>query len=274
MKYEHILEAVSFLKGSGIDQPDLGLILGTGLDKLAEIMHKEVEISYTDIPYFVETTVEAHKGSLLFGTHHGKKIVMMRGRFHLYEGYSFDQITFPVRVLKVLGIKQLLVSNASGALNPSYSLSDLVLLDDHINFLPGNPLTGRNIHELGPRFPDLSQPYDPVMNKQLKQLAETLDIALFEGVYAAWAGPSLETRAEYRFLRNAGADVVGMSTVPEVIVANHMKLPVAVVSVVTDLCDPDNLQPLTIEQVLQHANKGSRKLSQLFDKYIQTVPEL
>ncbi len=196
---------------------------------------------------------------------------MMQGRFHFYEGYSLQQITFPVRVMKMLGIEKLLISNTSGGLNPDYKPASLVLLDDHINFLPNNPLTGKNLDEFGSRFPDMSQPYNQEMNKKLLALAQTLEITLHEGVYAAWTGPCLETRAEYRFLRMAGADVVGMSTVPEVIVANHMKLPVSAISVVTDLCDPDNLKPLALEDILENAAKAEAKLIQLISKFFENT---
>lgn len=272
MEFDLILQAVNYLQEKGVGRPQIGIILGTGLDGLADNIELEHEIPYRSIPHFVEATVDGHKGSLLFGRLHGKQVVMMRGRFHLYEGYSMDQITFPIRVMKVLGIKQLLISNACGGLNLNYSASDLVLLEDHINFLPGNPLVGRNINELGPRFPDMSEPYCKQMNQQLTACAGALGIGLHQGVYAAWIGPSLETRAEYRFLRNAGADVVGMSTVPEVIVANHMNLPVAAVSVVTDLCNPDNLKVLKLEDVLQYAAIGGAKLSRLIEAYLTELP--
>lgn len=271
MEYDLILQAVDYLQKKGVGRPQIGIILGTGLDGLTDNIELEHEIPYRSIPHFVEATVDGHKGSLLFGRLHGMQVVMMRGRFHLYEGYSMDQITFPVRVMKMLGIKQLLISNACGGLNLDYRASDLVLLDDHINFLPGNPLVGRNINELGPRFPDMSEPYCKQMNQQLTKCAKVLGIGLHAGVYAAWIGPSLETRAEYRFLRNAGADVVGMSTVPEVIVANHMNLPVAAISVVTDLCNPDNLKALKLEDVLHYAAIGGAKLSRLIEAYLTAL---
>jgi len=264
--YQHIVEAADFIRKSIKTQAQTGIILGTGLGKLVDQMQIEAEISYSDIPHFVVSTVETHKGRLVFGTLNGRRVVVMNGRFHFYEGYNMQQITFPVRVMKLLGISELLVSNACGTINPAFKASSLMLIDDHINFLPMNPLVGPNIAELGPRFPDMSRPYDPSINQKLKSTAAELDIELNEGVYAAWIGPSLETRAEYRFLKMAGADVVGMSTVPEVIVANHMQLPVAAVSVVTDLCDPDNLKPLKIEDVLHHAAKAEKKLSRLFSE--------
>jgi len=180
-----------------------------------------------------------------------------------------EQITFPVRVMKMLGIERLLISNASGGLNPEYEPASLVLLDDHINFLPNNPLTGKNLDELGPRFPDMSQPYDQKMNNKLLTIAQSMELKLHQGVYAAWIGPCLETRAEYRFLRMAGADVVGMSTVPEVIVANHMKLPVSAISVVTDLCDPDNLKPVALSDMLENAAKAEANFIRLIHTFFE-----
>ncbi|MDD3637714.1 MAG: purine-nucleoside phosphorylase [Bacteroidales bacterium] len=266
-----IREAVDYIRKQTEQEVKTGIILGTGLSglvKLATITHK---IPYASIPHFVEATVEGHHGQLLFGTIASHPVVMMQGRFHFYEGYSLQQITFPVRVMKVLGIERLLISNASGGLNPEYEPASLVLLDDHINFLPNNPLTGKNLDEFGPRFPDMSQPYDQKMNKKLQAIAQALKIKLHEGVYAAWTGPCLETRAEYRFLRMAGADLVGMSTVPEVIVANHMKLPVSAISVVTDLCDPDNLKPLALDDILENAAKAEAKLIQLISKFFENA---
>jgi purine-nucleoside phosphorylase len=262
--YNQLQEAIQYLELQKITQPLTGIILGTGLGKLVHQMDVEKEVMYADIPHFVESTVESHKGCLIFGRLNGRPVVVMSGRFHYYEGYSMDQITFPVRVMKMLGIKELLVSNACGALNLGYKPASLMLIDDHINFLPSNPLVGPNVRELGPRFPDMSRPYNPVINNKLKNIAQKHHITLHEGVYAAWIGPSLETRAEYRFLRMAGADVVGMSTVPEVIVANHMSLPVVGISVVTDICDPDNLEPLSLEIMLSNASKAEKDLIRLF----------
>jgi purine-nucleoside phosphorylase len=270
MKYSEIVEAAEFIKSREVCVPEIGIILGTGLGELTNMLESQIKIEYSSIPHFVTSTVESHNGSLIFGSLFGKQIVMMQGRFHLYEGYTMDQITFPVRVMKELGIKLLLVSNACGGLNASYDAASLMLLDDHINFLPGNPLVGRNISEMGPRFPDMSRPYDLDINQKFKIIAEKLGIILHEGVYAAWIGPSLETRAEYRFLRMAGADVVGMSTVPEVIVANHMQLPTAAISVVTDICDPDNLKPLILDEVFMHAARGGENLKQLIVEFIRT----
>jgi len=265
-----IQEAVAYIREQTNQEVKTGIILGTGLSNLAKVATINHQIPYAAIPHFVEATVEGHHGKLLFGTIGTHPVVMMQGRFHYYEGYTMEQITFPVRVMKMLGIESLLISNASGGLNPDFEAGSLVLLDDHINFLPNNPLVGRNFSELGPRFPDMSCPYDPVMNQKFREIAIELGIKLHEGVYAAWIGPSLETRAEYRFLKNSGADLVGMSTVPEVIVANHMNLPVAAISVVTDLCDPDNLKPVALEEMLHNAAKAEKKLILLIRRYFET----
>lgn len=266
-----IQEAVRYILQQGVEAPQTGIILGTGLSGFTDKVVIEFEIAYSDIPHFVQSTVESHAGKLIFGRIHNKPVVLMKGRFHFYEGYSMQQITFPVRVMKMLGIKQLLISNACGAINPAYKPASLMLIDDHINFLPGNPLVGSNMDEFGPRFPDMSRPYDPHLNEILRRIATEKQIVLHEGVYAAWIGPSLETRAEYRFSRMAGADVVGMSTVPEVIVANHMKLPVAAISVITDLCDPDDLKPINIQDILSNASLAEKKLLVLFSALISEL---
>ncbi len=262
--YSQLQEAFRYLESLKLTQPQTGIILGTGLGNLVHQIDIEKEVLYADIPHFVESTVESHKGYLIFGKLNGRQVVVMSGRFHFYEGYTMQQITFPIRVMKMLGINELLVSNACGALNLGYEAASLMLINDHINFLPTNPLVGPNLNEMGPRFPDMSCPYSPLINDKLKDIALKHKIRLHEGVYAAWIGPSLETRAEYRFLRMAGADVVGMSTVPEVIVANHMSLPVAGISVVTDICNPDKLEPLSIDILLSNASKAEKDLTRLF----------
>lgn len=266
---QKIQEAVDYIHSRGVKQPMTGIILGTGLNGMVDMVDIEQEIDYADIPHFVNSTVESHRGKLIVGKIFNERVVLMQGRFHFYEGYSMEQITFPVRVMKVMGIKQLLVSNACGALNPDFEAAAMMLIDDHINFLPTNPLVGPNIRELGVRFPDMSQPYDRRMNDRLKNIAEKNGIRLHVGVYAAWIGPSLETRAEYRFLRLAGADVVGMSTVPEVIVANHMRLPVAGISVITDLCDPDHLHPVTLDYFIENAAKAEKNMITLFSEFLK-----
>lgn len=261
-------ETTAFLKSKGINKPAIGIVLGTGLgEMLSHIKIKEI-IDYADIPHFPVSTVESHKGKLVFGEIQGVSVVAMQGRFHYYEGYSMQQITFPIRVMKMLGIQYLLLSNAAGGINTNYKKGDLILIDDHINLQPHNPLTGKNMDELGPRFPDMSAPYSAEINKVFENAATDLNILLQQGVYASVPGPNLETRAEYRYLKIIGADLVGMSTVPEVIVANHMNLPCAAVSVITDECNPDNLRPVDISEIIAVAQKADKALSQLFSRVI------
>jgi len=262
--YKKALETADFLRSKGIDNVDVGIILGTGLGKLADEIDIKVSIDYEDIPDFPEATVEFHHGKLIYGILEGVETLVMQGRFHYYEGYSLQEITFPVRVMKLLGIEMLLVSNACGAVSPTYKPASLMIIDDHINMLPGNPLIGKNHDQFGPRFPDMSRPYDPGLIEKMEQIAKENSIDIEKGVYVAWTGPSLETRAEYRFIRNMGADVVGMSTVPEVIVANQMNMKVAAISVVTDLCDPDNLQAVVIDDILKNAAIAEKQMLVLF----------
>lgn len=266
--FEIIKQVTAFLQSKGITSPDTGIVLGTGLGKLVQEIDIEIAIDYADIPDFPVSTVESHHGKLIYGNLCGHKVLAMQGRFHIYEGYSLQQVTLPIRVMKMLGVKWLLLSNAAGAINKTYAKGDLMLLDDHINLLPSNPLTGKNIDELGPRFPDMSCPYSPVLSQKMETVARKLNITLHKGVYAVVAGPNLETRAEYRYLGMIGADVVGMSTVPEVIVANHMGMPCAAVSVVTDLCDPDNLVPAVLADILETAGKAEIQLIRLFKEVI------
>ena len=269
--FEMIKEVAAFLQSKGITSPDIGIVLGTGLGRLVTEIDIEVAIDYADIPNFPVSTVESHHGRLIYGNLEGHKVLAMQGRFHIYEGYSLQQVTLPIRVMKLLGVKWLLLSNAAGAINKTYQKGDLMLLDDHINLLPANPLTGANIDELGPRFPDMSCPYSPMINQKMEMAAIKFNITLHKGVYAVVAGPNLETRAEYRYLGIIGADVVGMSTAPEVIVANHMGLPCAAVSVVTDLCDPDNLVPAKLEDILETAGKAEIQLTRLFNEVISNL---
>ena len=259
-----IKEAVDFIRSKGNTQASVGIILGTGLGKLVDHLELDFSLDYKDIPHFAESTVESHSGKLLFGTLAGRRVVVMHGRFHFYEGYSLEEVTFPVRVMKFLGVETLLVSNACGAVNPAYKPASLMIIDDHINMLPANPLIGKNNSKLGPRFLDMSQPYDPVLIEKMESIAAQFGMKINKGVYVAWMGPSLETRAEYRFIRSMGADVVGMSTVPEVIVAHHMGMKVAAVSVVTDLCDPDNLKVVDISDILSNAALAEKDLIELF----------
>lgn len=250
---------------------DAGIILGTGLGNLVTRMEIESEVDYADIPHFPVSTVEFHKGKLISGVLSGKKVIAMQGRFHAYEGYTMQQIAFPVRVMKLLGIKYLLISNAAGSLNPAFKKGSLMVIDDHINLQITNPLIGANLDELGPRYPDMSEPYSPGLRQELLSIARAEDIVLHNGVYVAVVGPNLETRAEYRFLRMIGADAVGMSTIPEVITANHMKLPVAAVSVLTDECDPDNLKPVNIEEIIEVAGRAEKNLTRLFEKILARI---
>jgi purine-nucleoside phosphorylase len=243
--------------------PDVALILGTGLGALGREIAVRATIDYSDIPGFPLSTVESHAGRLLCGTLGGKTVIAMQGRFHRYEGYTLQQVTFPVRVLQALGAKTLVVSNACGGMNPLWTAGDLMLISDHINMLGDNPLVGENDDRLGPRFPDMSAPYDPALRALAHAVAIEQHLTLREGVYVAVAGPNLETRAEYRMLRALGADVVGMSTVPEVIVAVHGGMRVLGVSIVTDQCLPDALEPASLEKILTVAGDAEPKLTAL-----------
>ena len=262
-------EAVAFIKKRGIPGAEIGVILGTGLgNRFTRQIQNPIAVDYHDIPHFPISTVETHKGKLIYGEISGKKVLAMQGRFHFYEGYNMRQITLPVRVMKMLGISYLLISNAAGNLNMSWRKGQLMLLDDHINLLPDNPLRGPNNEEVGPRFPDMSMPYAKLLNDKLLVIAQERNIPLHVGVYAGVMGPNLETRAEYRFLRRIGADAVGMSTIPEVILANHMGLPCCAVSVLTDDCDPDNLKPANIAEIIAVAGKAEGTLTTLYTELI------
>jgi purine-nucleoside phosphorylase len=264
-------EAYAFLKSGGITEPEIGIVLGTGLGKLIEEIRVLKFFDYADIPHFPLSTVESHSGKLVYGDIKGKKVLVMQGRFHYYEGYSMHQITFPVRVMKMLGIKYLLLSNAAGAVNLDFRKSSLMLIEDHINLQPDNPLRGKNHDAFGNRFPDMSQPYSSFLNSRIISIAEKEGIELNKGVYAAVPGPNLETKAEYRYLRIIGADAIGMSTVPEVIVCSHMNLPCAAISVITDECDPENLAPVDIKDILEAAGKAESKLTKIFVKLIEEL---
>ncbi len=268
-----ISQAVAFIENAGVTDPQVGVILGTGLgNRFVEELEDKLVIPYSDIPNFPAATVEYHHGKLIYGTIGGKRILTMQGRFHYYEGYSMQQITLPVRVMKAVGVRSLLVSNAAGNLRREWSKGELMLLDDHINLLPDNPLRGPNLKESGPRFPDMSQPYSPDLNDVLVKIAAEENVTLRVGVYASVSGPNLETRAEYRYLQRIGADAVGMSTVPEVIVANHMGLPVCAVSVLTDDCDPDTLKPVELAEIIAVAEKAEPVLTRLFTRLIKQLP--
>jgi purine-nucleoside phosphorylase len=269
---DDIQEATSFIRQHGITAPEIGIILGTGLgNRFVDEIKNQVEINYNSIPHFPISTVEFHRGKLIYGTIKGKRVLAMQGRFHYYEGYSMKQITLPVRVMKMLGVEHLLISNAAGNMNKKWSKGEMMLIDDHINLMPDNPLRGENFASLGPRFPDMSQPYSHDMNKKLIKIAKKKKMRLNEGVYAGVTGPNLETRAEYRYLKTIGADAVGMSTVPEVIVANHMGIPCCAISVLTDDCDPDNLKPADISEIIKVAGKAESKLTEL---YVELISQL
>ena len=256
-------QAVAFIKERLPIDPEYLLILGTGLGQLAEEMTVELELPYEDIPHFPVSTVESHAGKLLIGYLGGKSIMAMQGRFHYYEGYSMNQIAFPVRVAKMLGIQTLLVSNACGGLNPNFERGDIMLINDHINFLGDNPLIGPNDPDLGPRFPDMSQPYTERLLATAEQVALDAGIKMHQGVYLAVSGPMMETKAEYRYMRQLGADVVGMSTVPEVIAAVHMSMEVLGISVITDECFPDALEPVSLDDVLEAAAMAEPQLTRV-----------
>ncbi|MBN3034313.1 MAG: purine-nucleoside phosphorylase [Bacteroidales bacterium] len=268
---KNIQQARDFLMERGMVAPVTGIILGTGLGKLVEHIDIHQVVEYHEIPHFPVSTVEFHKGRLLYGKLGGKMVLIMQGRFHVYEGYDLQQITFPVRVMKYLGIRHLLISNAGGAINLDFKKGSLMLINDHINLLGGSPLTGKNENKLGPRFPDMSRPYSAFLNEMMERIAQQNGITLHQGIYAALPGPQLETRAEYRFLRTIGADVVGMSTVPEVIAANHMRLPCAAVSVLTDECDPDHLEPIDIRDILDTAAMAEEDLIRLFSGVVAEI---
>ncbi len=255
-----------------LQAPEFGIVLGTGLGGLAKAIDVDRRIPYEQIPHFARSTVESHRGQLVIGRLEGRPVVAMEGRFHAYEGYGMEQITFPIRVLRALGARALVVSNACGGLNPAYGKGDLMLIDDHINLLGGNPLIGPNDETLGPRFPDMCRPYDPAYLTLAETIAAGLKIPLRRGVYAALTGPCLETRAEYRYLRIIGADVVGMSTVPEVIVGVHAGLRILGVSIVTDICIPEFLHPVKLEEIIAVAREAEPRLTQLLREFIRQAP--
>jgi purine-nucleoside phosphorylase len=268
---EAIKQATEFIRGKTGFIPQIGIILGTGLGSLAEGIGVEAKISYKEIPFFPVSTVESHAGWLIFGELSGKKVVAMQGRFHYYEGYDLKQVTFPVRVMKALGVKVLLVSNACGGLNPLFKAGDIMVITDHINLLGSNPLFGPNDESLGPRFPDMYACYDPELISLADNVALNLGIRLQKGVYVAVAGPNLETAAEYRFLRTIGADVVGMSTVPEVIVARHQDMKLLGFSLVTDMGLPDALKPCNLTEILKTAAKAEPLLKKIMTRVIEEM---
>jgi purine-nucleoside phosphorylase len=256
-------EAIKYIREKSRLKPNIGIILGTGLGKLAKTINIAKSIPYSSIPHFPTSTVEFHKGRLILGTLKNRKIVAMQGRFHYYEGYSAKEIAFPVLVMKSLGVKKLIVSNASGGLNPDFAAGDLMLIKDHINLQPDNPLRGRNDPKLGPRFPDLYNCYDRKLISIAERVARDLKIPLNKGVYVAVPGPNLETNAEYRYLRIIGADAVGMSTVPEVLMARYLKIKVLGISVVTDMGIADSVKPASLVSILKAAARAEPKLTRM-----------
>jgi purine-nucleoside phosphorylase len=267
--YDRVQAAAGVVRGRSALVPEIGIILGTGLGGLAREIAVEAEVPYAEIPGFPLSTVETHAGQLLLGRLGGRPVVAMQGRFHRYEGYDLQQVTFPVRVLHALGARTLIVSNACGGMNPLWGPGDLVLLSDHINLLGDNPLVGANDERLGPRFPDMSAPYDPELRALARKAALELGIMLREGVYVAVTGPNLETRAEYRMLRALGADVVGMSTVPEVIVAGHQGMRTIGISIITDQCLPDALEPADIGRIIATAGRAEPHLTRLIAALVE-----
>lgn len=268
---EQIAESVQAIRAKSNLKPDVGIVLGTGLGALADDIEAEKIIPYEEVPHFPLSTVEFHAGRLILGTLNGQNIVAMQGRFHRYEGYSLKQITFPVRVLRALGAETLIISTACGAMNPQFQAGDIMLITDHINLLGDNPLIGTNDEELGPRFPDMSEPYNRKLIAVAEQVALEEKIRIQKGVYAALTGPNLETAAEYRFLRIIGADVVGMSTVPEDLVAVHAGMRVLGLAVVTDICYPDTLQKADIERIIRTAEETEPKLTRIIQKVVERI---
>ena len=271
MKQQQLQETIDFLTSKGFTNPQIGIVLGTGLGKLVHEVDIEHEITYADIPNFPVATVEFHSGKLIYGTLSGKKVIVMSGRFHLYEGYSPWEVTYGIRTMHGLGIQQLLISNAAGAINLNYKKGDLMLIEDHINLQGSSPLAFNGANQFGNIFVDLLEPYSKDINQKLKSIAQQNNIQLHEGVYTSVLGPQLETRAEYRMLQILETDAVGMSTVPEVIVAKQLNLPCAAISVLTDECDPKNLQPVDISEIIAIAGEAEPKMITLFKCVIEVL---
>jgi purine-nucleoside phosphorylase len=265
---EKIKQTAAYIKDKTKFQPDFGIILGSGLGGLVNEIEIQHSLEYGTIPNFPVSTVKGHGGKLIFGMLGGKKVIALQGRFHYYEGYTMQEATFPVRVMKELGISRLILSNAAGGMNPDYQVGDIVFINDHINLMPSNPLIGRNYDELGPRFPDMSEPYDPSIIKLAKQIADKHSFRTHIGIYAAVSGPCFETPAEYRYIRTIGADLVGMSTVPEVIVARHGGTPCFAVSIVTDLGGFEHAQKVSHEEVLAVANAAEKKMTTIIKEML------
>ena len=270
--FQALHETVEYIKRKTNNfQPEIGIVLGTGLGGLVSEIEVEYQLMYANIPNFPISTLEFHSGKLIFGELNGKRVVAMQGRLHYYEGYSMQQITFPVRVMKVLGVEHLFVSNAAGSLNADFKKGDLMIIKDHINLQPESPLRGSNDADLGPRFPDMSQPYDRKLINSAMEIAKAHNITCHKGVYIAVTGPNLETKAEYNYLRIIGGDAVGMSTVPEVIVANHMSIPVFAISVLTDEGFPEELEPVSLNEILETAKAAEPKMTKILSQLISTI---
>jgi len=268
---DNIKLTARYLKSQISSEPRIGIILGTGLGGLVNEINIELAIPYKEIPNFPVSTVEGHSGQLIFGTLGGKEIVAMQGRFHYYEGYDMGEVVFPVRVMKFLGVNTLFVSNASGGVNPNFEIGEIMIINDHINLFPTNPLIGPNMDELGPRFPDMSEPYSKRMIAKAKEIAENHNIRISEGIYAGLTGPTLETPAEYVYIRNIGSDAVGMSTVPEVIAAKHMGMECFGVSIISDLGVPGKIVEVTHEMVQDVATKAEPKMTVIISELIQSL---
>lgn len=268
---KQLAESTAYLKNKGFEAPEIGIVLGTGLGKLANEIENPIVAHYNHIPFFPLATVEFHSGKLIYGTFQGKKVVVMQGRFHFYEGYDLFDVTYPIRVMHQLGIKKLLISNAAGAINLDFKKGDIMLIEDHINLQGSSPLAFKTVAQFGDRFVDMSAPYDVEMCNKIIEIAKKEAIILRRGIYVAVVGPQLETKAEYRMLKILGADAVGMSTVPEVIVANHLRLPVIAISVLTDECNPDHLQPIKISEIIEIAEKTEPKMVALFRELLKTL---
>lgn len=269
---EHLSETKAFLQKEYPETPSVGIVLGSGLGNFATKIKVEKEIPYHQIPHFPVSTVQGHSGKLIFGTLGGKKVVAMAGRFHFYEGYTMDQVVYPIRVFKALGVQTVLLSNAAGGVNPNFKVGDLMIIHDHIHFSIPNPLIGKNIEELGPRFPDMSEPYSKEFIRMAKDIAKELNYPVREGVYYAVTGPTFETHAEYKMIHILGGDAVGMSTVPEVIVAIHGGMKVFAMSVITDIGIRDMDNTITHEEVLEAAHAAEPKLTAIYEKLIERLP--
>ena len=266
-----IKESSLYLTNIGVQPDSIGIILGTGLGDLINHINIETEIAFDEIPHFPKATVEYHSGKLIYGTLNEKKVLVFQGRFHLYEGYNFFEITYPVRILNSLGVEKVIISNAAGAINLEFNKGEIMLIEDHINLQGGSPLAEKGTEELGNRFVDMSEPYSVSMKKLIKKIAEKEKIKLHKGIYAAVVGPQLETKAEYRYLKIIGADAVGMSTVPEVIVANQLQMECVAFSVLTDVCDPENLKPVDIPDIMAMAKKAEQNLIILVKELISSL---